>query len=279
MKNKVISLTKVFLKNSFQSIGQNGDKKKKGTYILYAVAFIYLAAVMGFMSYGLIQSLALIGQEQVFLSLFFLALGALFLIQSVFSCINVFYFSKNIETVLPLPIKPYEIILAKLNTILVTEYITESIFALIPFIIYGVLTGSGIIYYIMAVLALLLFPMLPLLVVTLFIMIIMCFAKLTKHKDKFQMIVGIISIILVIAFQGMFAGTNGDITDEQLAEKLMQANGIVDLVGNYFFTLKPIVNAMTSTNVLVAFFEILKVIVITLVRICSGFRFRTKIVF
>lgn len=263
MKNKVLSLTKVFLKNSFGT--QNNDKKKKGLTILYILAFMYLAGVMGFMSFGMIQSLVAINQEQVFLGLFFLAIGAFFLIQSVFSCINVFYFSKNLEVVLPLPLKPYEIILAKLNTILVTEYITESIFAIIPLTIYGIVTGAGALYYVMALLALLLFPILPLLVVTLLIMIIMCFVKLTKHKDKFQMIIGTISIILVIAFEGMFMGTSEDVTDTQIAEKLVQANGMVDLVGDYFFTLKPIINAMSANSVIQAGLEIVKVVTFTLV--------------
>lgn len=268
MKNKVVSLTKVFLKNSFQSMGRNRnsqEKRKVGLMILYTIAFLYLAAVMGFMSFGLIQSLVVVGQEQIFLSLFFIALGALFLIQGVFSCINVFYFSKNIEAVLPLPLKPYEIILAKLNTILITEYITEGIFGLIPLILYGILTGASTLYYVMAVLALLLFPMLPLLVITLLIMFIMSFAKLTKHKDKFQMIMGVISIVLVIVFQVSFMGNSSEITEAELAEKLMQANGMVDLIGNYFLTLKPLIHAMSATNLVTALLEIIKVIAITLI--------------
>lgn len=265
MKSKVISLTKVFLKNSFQPMGQNVDKKKKGLAILYVFAFLYLAAIMGFMSFGLIQTLYSIGQEQIFLNMFLVGVGAFFLIQSVFSCINVFYFSKNIEAVLPLPLKPYEIIMAKLNTILVTEYITELIFGLIPLTLYGIITGAGALYYVMALLAILLFPILPLLVVTLLIMIIMSFVKLTKHKDKFQMIMGTLSIVLVIIFQLFSVGSSEEITETQLIEKLMEANGMADLIGNYFFTLKPLVSAMTATSILSAGIEIAKVVLITII--------------
>lgn len=267
MKNKVISLTKVFLKNSFQAMGRNGNsqgKRKGGFTILSMIAFLYLAAIMGFMSFGLIESLVAIGQEQVFLSLFFLALGVLFLIECVLSCINVFYSSKDIEAILPLPLKPYEIILAKLNTILVTEYITETAFGFIPLIFYGILTGAGVLYYVMAILALLLFPILPLLVVTLLIMIFMSLVKFTKHKDKFQVIIGIISILLVIAFQMSFIGNNTEVTEEEMLAKLMQANGMADFVGNYFLTLKPLVKAMSAPNIGIAIIEVLKVIGITL---------------
>lgn len=266
--NKIFSLTKVFLKNSFKSIGRNnadGEKKRIGLILLYIFSFAYLAAIMGFMSYGMIQSLALIGQEQVFLNLFFLGLGLLFVFQSVFSCINVFYFSKDVEMVLPLPLKPYEIILSKLNTILVTEYITEIIFGFLPLMIYGIVTSAGFLYYIMSIIALIVFPILPLLFVSVIIMIIMSFAKITKYKDKFQMIVGTISILLIIAIQFLAFGNTEELTEAQIAEKLIQTNGMVDLIGDYVITLKPIIQAITAENIVIAIIEIGKVILFTII--------------
>ena len=112
MKSKVLSLTKVFLKNSFQTMKRQNVKKdepkskKIGMIILYLFLGIYLSSIMGFLSYNLVSSLMVINQEQVFLSVFFFAIAFLMVFQTVFSSINVMYFARDLECILPLPIKP-----------------------------------------------------------------------------------------------------------------------------------------------------------------------------
>lgn len=270
MNSKIFSLTKVFLKNSFQNMStykkKNKDEKKSSTkmILLYAFLFLYLGAIFGVMSYSMIEGLIQIKQEQVFLSLFFLAISMLLLIQSIFTCMNVFYFSKDVEYILPLPLKPREIVIAKFNTILVTEYITEAIFGIIPLGIYGILTQAGIGYYIMTLASLLVFPILPILISSLLVMLVMSFAKFTKNKDKFQLITTIIVIVVVVGMQFFLSGSQDEMTSEELAEKLVEANGMVSLVSNYFITLQPTVNALSSSNLWISFIELLKVVGITI---------------
>ena len=59
MKNKVLALTKVFLKNSFQNIETSSSKKNKANsksiLILYAIVFLYLAGIVGFFSYNVVE--------------------------------------------------------------------------------------------------------------------------------------------------------------------------------------------------------------------------------
>lgn len=269
MKSKVWALTKVFLKCSFANMGNKKDKTTQKSnplkfVILYGFLIIYLGGVMGTLSYGLISSLQTMGQEQVFLSMFFLALGLLFLIQSIMSCMNIFYFSKDVEYVLPFPLKPKQILMAKFNVMLITEYITGIIFGLVPLVMYGIITGSGVIYYVMSAIALLLFPVLPLVVSAVLVMIIMSFAKITKDRDKFQVIASFIIIALVIGVQFTLTG-NQELTDEQIALKLVEANGMVELIGNYVPTLKPIIQSLTNTNVFISILEMLKVVGITII--------------
>ena len=189
----------------------------------------------------------------------FLAIGALLLIQSIFACMNVFYFAKDIEYILPLPVKPIEIIMAKFNTILVTEYITEAIFSVVPLAIYGILTGAGIAYYIFALIGLLLFPILPILVSLFLVMIVMSFAKFTKNKDKFQMITSIILIIFVLIMQFSLTGSEEEMSNEEMAAMLVEANGMVEMIGSYFITLKPTVKAIAENSVI----DLAKVLAIT----------------
>lgn len=51
--NKIISLTKVLLKNSFQKYSENNKKTSKvGKIILYGILLVYLMGIFGFLSYG-----------------------------------------------------------------------------------------------------------------------------------------------------------------------------------------------------------------------------------
>ena len=74
------------------------------------------------------------------------------IIQSIISAKNVFYFSKDLDYILPLQLKPREILISKLNVILVTEYVMELIFAVAPIIVYGILTSAGAMFYIVSLL-------------------------------------------------------------------------------------------------------------------------------
>ena len=206
MNKKIFSLTKVLLKNSFQRYNENNKKTSKiGKILLYAVLVVYLIGIFGFLSYGLITTLQQVQQEAMFIGVFLLGLALLTIIQSIISATNVFYFSRDLEYILPLPLKPREILISKLNVILITEYIVELLFAVVPIIIYGVLTAVGIQYYIISFLVLLIFPIIPLIISTIIIMIIMSFTKGAKNKDRFQLIVPILGIILAFAIS--FAST------------------------------------------------------------------------
>lgn len=266
--NKVITLTKVFLKNSFQNYRmdtkQKTHKKKTGMLIIYIFAFCYLAAVIGFISFGMINSMMQIQQEAIFLGIFLLAIAFLLLLQSIFSCMNMFYFSKDVEFVLPLPVKPIEILMAKFNSMLITEYIVELAMGIIPFLLYGILTGANAFYYIMAVMVLLVFPIFPMLIASLLVMIVMSFAKFTKKKDTFQLIAMILLFVVIFGIQ-FFVSGHEKTSEEQIMQQLVEANGLVETIGNYFITLLPSVRAMTSPHIGNMLLELLKLLAITAV--------------
>lgn len=268
MKNKVISLTKVFLKNSYSPNSlKNSENKKKskfGMIALYLFVFVYLGAIVGFLSFSMISSLIAIHQEAMFIGLILVAIAFFIIFQTIFTSINVFYFSKDIEQVLPLPIKPREILMAKFNVILITEYMMELILGVVPLIIYGILTGAGFLYYLFALFVLLIFPILPLLLVCFIIMIIMSFAKLAKNRDRFQMITTVITIILVIAIQFTFSSNGEELTEDQMMQMIVNSNGMVEIISRYFITVKPAINLLTANTWISFLIEPLKLIGITL---------------
>lgn len=264
MTSKVDKLTKVFLKNSYgYNKDVNGNKKVSRT-LGFVLIYLYLMAIIALLSYKLISLLISVNQPAVFIGLFLLGIGTLIIFQTIFTGTNVYYFSKDVEHVLPLPVKPVELLMAKFNTILITEYITELIIAIVPLFIYGILTGAAVSYYIYAVLILLIFPILPALLASFIIMILMSFAKPIKNKDRFQLFSTIIAIVVAVGLQ-LVLNQNAQIPDYVFIGQLLKFNGLVDTIGNYFITIQPSIDAMISTDAFVQFLALAKVIGITLI--------------
>lgn len=259
--NKIVSLTKVLIKNSFQKYNENNKNKNiVGKVILYILLGAYLMGIFAFLSYGLISTLKQANQESMFIGIFLLGLALLTIIQSIISATNVFYFSKDIEYILPLPLKPKEILISKLNVILITEYIMEIIFAVTPITIYGILTLQGPMFYIISLLVLIVFPIIPILIATFIIMIIMSFSKRFKNKDRFRLIAPLIGIILAVIMSFSLSGTT-NYSEEDLLNSLKQANSMVEMVSDNLPIIKPAINAIVNSS----FVEFLKLLGITLI--------------
>ncbi len=267
MMNRIIKLVKVFLKTSIKTNNNEQKQEKISKKVITGVGatilLLYVVSIFGFLSYELIKLLIDFNQESMFLGLFMLAIAALVIFQTIFSSINLFYFSKDIPTLLPLPIKPSELLIAKFITLIITEYIIEIAFGLAPIIIYGILTGAGILFFVYAFLVLLIFPIFPAIVATLIVMIIMRFARLTKYKDRFQFIAGFLSIILAIGIQFVVNQIN-EPTNEELVQSLTKANGMVEIINRYFISIEPTVNTLINSENIVGLIEFLKLLGITI---------------
>ena len=120
----------------------SNKKGLKTKLTLYGILILYLLAVVGLVSYGLIDNLKSINQETTFIGLVLVLVTGVTLIQTIFSSINLLYFTKDTEAILPLPLKPYQIILARTNVIILVGYFVNIIIGLIPLVIYGIMPVS-----------------------------------------------------------------------------------------------------------------------------------------
>lgn len=268
--NKVIKLTKIFLKNSFSNMSSgmgisNNGKSKIASKILYAILFIYLAGIIIFFSYNIIDGLKMIQQETVFVGMILFMVLAITAIQTIFSSINILYFTKDNEYLLPLPLKPYQIIFARTNVMLITEYLIIFLVGIIPLTLYGILTNANFTFYILMIIATVLIQILPVLLISIVVMFIMSFAKITKNRNRFQLIATIILLAIVIAVSISTSGMNEEMSSEEMAQMVLQANGMIELVKGYFPTLEYLINALTATSLNTAIIEVLKTIGLTVI--------------
>ena len=187
------------------------------------------------------------------------------IVQTIFSSINILYFTKDNEYILPLPLKPYQIILARTNVMLIAEYAIIFLLGFIPLIMYGILTGAGMVYYITMVFAVILIPILPVLLISIIVMVIMSFAKLTKNRNRFQLFATLLVFAVIIAISISTSGMKQDLTNEEMAQMLVQANGMIELVKGYIPTVDYLMEALTTNSLFIAIIEVFKTLGITIV--------------
>ena len=158
--NKFLSLTKVLLVTGTTPFAQNKNKRIKGIllYAILAIAFIPIAISVGELTGVVYDALVKIDQEGTVLLLGYTIMSMIIMVFGVFYVLSVFYFSKDVENLLPLPLNPMEILGAKFLVTLIYEYLIETLFLLPVIISYGIKSGGGVVYYLYSLIIFLTIP-------------------------------------------------------------------------------------------------------------------------
>lgn len=268
----IFNLTKIFFKNSFQNpyiIDPKTNKINKKSIFVWLILIVMVG--ISFLSYEVINELVKVGQPILFLNIFFLLFMMIIIFQIILASTNVYFFSKDLEVLLPLPLKSEELLISKFNTIVVNLYFSELIFAFFPLIIYGICTYAGIIYYVYLFLILLIFPILPTLFISIITMFFMKLSKFIKNKDAFQIIITLIFIFIMFGVEFKLGSTiinkfdnNSNINIEEVVETFNQFNEKIKNVYKYFLEINPTIEIIKNYNKLNSIFNLLKIIFIDL---------------
>lgn len=267
--NKYLTLTKVLFKSTGEGLIQK-DKKKLpktiGFLALIALAFIPMIGSFVAMAASSYKTLAMINQEGIIISLGVVAACLIVFIFGIFYVMATFYFSSDIENLLPLPLKPSTILGAKFTVVLIYEYLTELLFLLPMCITYGVMGHSGIIFYFYTIIIFLTLPIVPLVLASLISMVIMRFTPFAKNKDAFKTIAGILGLSVGIGFNIVFQkfGANAE-NQNQMMQLMMQGNNsLVQATSKFFPTAKLAVNALVFNTETKGIVNMLLFLVVTI---------------
>lgn len=267
LKN-IFNLSKFYIKENESStsiIKKNPLKSenKKG------ILFLYIILIFGilYLSTEIISYIVKLGKPEIFLNIFLLLLNVLIIMKTVMVSLNVFYFSKNIESVLHLPLKPSEILISKFNTLLFMNYEIEIIIALIPLLVYGALTSAGLLYYINTIIILLIFPIFSTLVVSIIMIIMMKTIKFFKNKDLMQVIISFVFICIIVilvnyASKNIFNNLDGlkenkEIVLNSINEKILGIN-------KYFYNINPTSIILQENGFFISLINYIKIIFINI---------------
>lgn len=197
--SKYIILTKILLKNNM-NLGSDNKKRAK-TIAVWLVLIAAFAPTIGMIMEAISTAYNLLSQinQEGLIMAFGISFVSIFIFFfGIFYSLNVLYFTKDIESLLPLPLKPSEILGAKFTVALLYEYLTELLMFLPILIVYGLKSSASFIYYSYGLIIFLMLPLAPLGLTSVLNMIIMSFTNIGKHKDRLRIISGIVVMFIAI---------------------------------------------------------------------------------
>jgi ABC-2 type transport system permease protein len=177
------------------------------------------------------------GQERALLSFGILAGQILILVFGIYYVIAAFYFSRDLEVLVPLPLRPAEVMASKFAVIVINEYLTVAAVVLPVVVTVGVLARARPGYWINATLVYLALPIIPLGIVSVAVVAMMRFVNISRKKDALILVGSLVLISLSFAVQigiGRSSANGGDINAEALTTFFVSPNSLLNRVGAIF---------------------------------------------
>ncbi|MGE5627731.1 MAG: putative ABC transporter permease subunit [Solirubrobacterales bacterium] len=250
--NNVILLTKILLKNGSGSFGSGNGKKSNRIKVMFIIAFaVCLPLIITIVEvvssiFGVLKG---INQQGLIIALALPITVMIIFLFGVSYTINTFYFSTDIEILLPMPLKQSEILLAKFLTVLVYEYITEGVVLIPVFLIYGFRNQEFILFYLFSMVIFLLLPVIPLTAASIMDMIIMRFTNIAKNKDLFRIAGGILAMFIALGANVFFQRFTATLNSSDIAELLSKGNNsLIGAMGSLFPSTKTAVYALINSS-------------------------------
>lgn len=212
---ETILLSKTLIKNGFRK-GYN-EKSKTGIYVFILVYFAIFTIYVSTTALELLRDILL---EELFLQIVLLINTVIVFMQCIISSLNMFFFSNDLEYILPLPVKAKSIYGAKLNLLITTEYIFEALIFLAPLMYFGVFMDLGILYFIKAAIVMITLPIICSSIMAFIMVRIASCLKFLKNKDRVQYM-SIVMLVIILLFVSVISSgenTNAGISDAQVLD-------------------------------------------------------------
>ncbi|HEY3364809.1 MAG TPA: hypothetical protein VGK74_07155 [Symbiobacteriaceae bacterium] len=239
--NNLKALLRVQLLMTWRGFRYNmgGGRSKWGLLLLplLLLAFGPLIGAMFLLYTGLYMAGTTLGQGQVAL-VFALTGGQLAcLMFGVFYVISVFYFGRDLKLLLPLPLRPGEIVLSKFIGILAGEYLTMAPVVLPALVVYGIFAKVSWTYIPFALIIYLLLPVLPLVIASLFSLVLMRVTNLKANRDVWRVVGGLVGVGMALLFQTVGRYQGGRTASSQAMLAFLQSKqSLVDSISRWFPT-------------------------------------------
>ena len=175
------------------------------------------------------------GQERALLTLGLLAGQLLILLFGIYYIISAFYFSRDLEMLIPLPLRPSEVMISKFAVIMINEYLTVAAIVLPVVITFGVMAKGGVGYWVNTVLVYAALPIIPLAVVSVLVVAMMRFINVSRKKDILILVGSIVLITASLFLQvGLGRSRGPQANPEAIAAFFTSPDSLLNQIGSKF---------------------------------------------
>ena len=260
---KIFLLAKVLLKSG----GMFFSKSKRTKWLLPAVlafAVFSFASSMIMITFDLYDSFSASGVEDMIMPLAFGATSVVVFIFGIFYVVSTMYHANDIELLMYLPLRPYHILGAKFITLVVYEYIMETLILVPILIAFGIKSGAGALYIIYSAILFLIVPVIALSMASIIVMVVMRFTNFGKNKQAFKFAGGIIAILFALGINVVIQNSVTNVSQEQLIAIASGQSSLTDIMSNIFPGIRFAANTLIYSTSLEGLWNLLLFI------LCSG---------
>lgn len=195
-------LVKVLLKNF--EMGSFEKKKSKVFYLTMAIVTMIIimipaALMFGIISYGMTSTLMELNHKYEGVNLLLYAISIFSFIFCINVILNIFYFSSDIDCLLPMPLKGEQIIGAKFIASLITENAMQFILIISSLLGYVFMANLPFYSFFIILLAVITVPIIPLVYCSIICMLFMSFTRFIKNGDAVNKISSGLIIVSTLA--------------------------------------------------------------------------------
>lgn len=253
--NSYLTLTKTFIAAIGMSKAQ--DKRRKIMIIILSLFAVFgvllpVAIAVGVLVKLMTETLMPIGCEALGIQLMFHIICLFTVIFGINVIFNEFYFSNDIEYLLPWPLRAYQIVASKFTAAFYNENIMQFILVLSCIIGFGIGSKMGIMNWLLSIIGIITLPVIPLAYCGILSMLIMAFTKIIRNKDMIQKISVALIFIMVIALVSSI-GFLQNMDIDTYVETLASGDQTFFTVMNYIFPNVPLFVKTFSEGNLPAF--------------------------
>lgn len=224
--NRYLTLTKTFI--AAISMSEPQDKRRKVMITILSLfgffgVLLPVTVAVGILVNLMTTTLQAVGCESMGIQLMFHVICLFTLIFGINVIFNEFYFSNDIEYLLPWPLRAYQIVASKFTAAFFNENIMQFLLVGACIVGYGIASGMGLFNWILSIIGILTLPIIPLAYCGIISMLLMAFTKVIRNKDLIQRLSVALIFILVIALVGSI-GFLQDMDIDNYVETLASGN-------------------------------------------------------
>ncbi len=210
---QIVKLVRISLLSSFgfSSIKYNFMKSKKDIWKPIILVLALASLIPSYVMYvQLIKNIYIqlfaLGQESSIFTLIIMPISLIIFVFGLSYVLSAFYFSNDVEKLIPLPIKEGNIVISKFISMVIFNYFIV-VPILLPVLIVAFGDFGGTLYIIYSLLTILLLPVIPLGIDTIIIMVLMKLTNIQGRKDLLRNLSMFFVLFIIIALQAVLNNT------------------------------------------------------------------------